>query len=48
MRRDAEAGQEELEHLNEKTGPIFKIRNDPRITRLAVGMRKTASMSCRN
>src|SRR5258707_6576668 len=42
MRRDAEAGQEELEHLNEKTGPIFKIRNDPRITRVGRWLRKTS------
>jgi len=42
MRRDAEAGQEELEHLNEKAGPIFKIRNDPRITRSGRWLRKTS------
>ena len=24
--------QEELAHLNEMTGPVFKIKNDPRIT----------------
>ena len=42
MRRDAEAGQEGLEHLNEKTGPIFKIRNDPRITRAGRWLRKTS------
>jgi hypothetical protein len=32
MLRDAEARMKEIEHLNEKSGPIFKIRNDPRIT----------------
>jgi exopolysaccharide biosynthesis polyprenyl glycosylphosphotransferase len=42
MRRDAEASQEELEHLNEKTGPIFKIRKDPRITRAGRWLRKTS------
>ena len=42
MLRDAEAGQEELEHLNEKTGPIFKIRNDPRITQVGRWLRRTS------
>ena len=42
MGRDAEASQEELEHLNEKTGPIFKIRKDPRITRAGRWLRKTS------
>jgi lipopolysaccharide/colanic/teichoic acid biosynthesis glycosyltransferase len=42
MRRDAEARIEEIEHLNEKSGPIFKIRNDPRITRLGRWLRKTS------
>ena len=32
----------EIEHLNEKTGPIFKIRNDPRITRVGRWLRKTS------
>jgi exopolysaccharide biosynthesis polyprenyl glycosylphosphotransferase len=42
MRRDAEARMKEIEHLNEKSGPIFKIRNDPRITRLGRWLRKTS------
>src|SRR5712691_1270089 len=42
MRRDAEAGMKEIEHLNDKTGPIFKIRNDPRITRVGRWLRKTS------
>ena len=29
---DAEARRHELEHLNEKDGPAFKIRDDPRLT----------------
>jgi len=33
MRTDAEELQSELEHLNEADGAIFKIRDDPRITR---------------
>ncbi|MEO8435158.1 MAG: sugar transferase [Pyrinomonadaceae bacterium] len=42
MQIDAEARMKELEHLNEKTGPIFKIRNDPRITRVGRWLRKTS------
>jgi lipopolysaccharide/colanic/teichoic acid biosynthesis glycosyltransferase len=34
MRRDAHDGRDELAHLNEATGPVFKIRNDPRVTRV--------------
>ena len=30
----------ELEHLNEKEGPIFKITNDPRVTRVGRVLRK--------
>jgi exopolysaccharide biosynthesis polyprenyl glycosylphosphotransferase len=32
MREHADQSQEELESLNEKTGAIFKIRADPRVT----------------
>ncbi len=39
---DAEAQMAEIEHLNEKEGPIFKITNDPRITRLGRLLRKTS------
>ena len=42
MRADAEARMEEIEHLNEKSGPIFKIRNDPRITRVGRWLRRTS------
>ncbi|MDQ2855579.1 MAG: sugar transferase, partial [Acidobacteriota bacterium] len=42
MRRDAEQRMKEIEHLNEKTGPIFKIRNDPRVTRVGRWLRKTS------
>jgi exopolysaccharide biosynthesis polyprenyl glycosylphosphotransferase len=43
MALDAEARMKELEHLNEKQGtPIFKIKNDPRITRLGRWLRKTS------
>jgi len=33
MRRDADAMLEQLSMLNEATGPLFKIRRDPRVTR---------------
>lgn len=39
---DAEARMREIEHLNEKEGPIFKIRNDPRITRVGRWLRRTS------
>jgi exopolysaccharide biosynthesis polyprenyl glycosylphosphotransferase len=39
---DAEARLSELEHLNEKQGPIFKIRNDPRLTLVGSLLRKTS------
>ncbi len=42
MEVDAESRLKELEHLNEKQGPIFKIRNDPRITRVGRWLRKTS------
>src|SRR6185295_17698496 len=42
MRHDAEERMKEIEHLNEKTGPIFKIRNDPRITRVGRWLRRTS------
>lgn len=39
---DAEARKAELEALNEKDGPAFKMRNDPRITRVGRFLRKTS------
>jgi exopolysaccharide biosynthesis polyprenyl glycosylphosphotransferase len=38
----AEAVQESLLHLNEMTGPVFKIKNDPRITPLGRVLRRTS------
>jgi exopolysaccharide biosynthesis polyprenyl glycosylphosphotransferase len=38
----AEAVQENLLHLNEMTGPVFKIKNDPRVTALGRILRKTS------
>ncbi len=40
MTTDAEARMEEMEHLNEKEGPIFKIKDDPRVTRVGRILRK--------
>lgn len=37
---DAEARKAELAHLNEVTGPAFKIKHDPRITRVGAVLRK--------
>jgi len=42
MSADAESWMKEIEHLNEKTGPIFKIHNDPRVTRVGRWLRKTS------
>ncbi|MDH3347179.1 MAG: sugar transferase [Desulfobulbaceae bacterium] len=39
---DAEEKLKEIEHLNEADGPIFKIKNDPRITRVGNFIRKTS------
>ena len=42
MIADAEQRIEELEALNEMDGPVFKIRNDPRITPIGKFLRKTS------
>lgn len=39
---NAETIQEKLAHLNEMTGPVFKIKNDPRITPIGRVLRKTS------
>jgi len=39
---DAEDMKRDLRHLNEMDGPIFKIRNDPRITGIGKWIRKTS------
>jgi exopolysaccharide biosynthesis polyprenyl glycosylphosphotransferase len=39
---DAETRQMELESRNEATGPVFKIRNDPRITAIGRLLRRTS------
>jgi exopolysaccharide biosynthesis polyprenyl glycosylphosphotransferase len=40
MVADADAEREKLASLNEMTGPVFKITNDPRVTRLGRFLRK--------
>jgi exopolysaccharide biosynthesis polyprenyl glycosylphosphotransferase len=42
MHVDAEKRLAEIEHLNEAEGPIFKIANDPRITRVGRFIRRTS------
>lgn len=42
MTEDAEKKQVELEKLNEVDGPVFKIKNDPRITRIGKFLRRTS------
>ncbi|MGD0897229.1 MAG: sugar transferase [Thermoguttaceae bacterium] len=39
---DAEAKKQELMQWNEQDGPAFKIRNDPRVTRLGRFLRQTS------
>ena len=42
MHSDAEARRAELESLNEMSGPVFKIKDDPRIFRFGRWLRKTS------
>ncbi|RLB89432.1 MAG: sugar transferase, partial [Deltaproteobacteria bacterium] len=42
MVQDAEEKMKDLEDLNEAAGPIFKIADDPRITRVGKFLRKTS------
>ncbi len=42
MYMDAEERIKEIEHLNEADGPIFKIKDDPRVTRVGKFIRKTS------
>ena len=39
---NAEEKLKEIEHLNEAKGPIFKMKNDPRVTRVGHFIRKTS------
>jgi exopolysaccharide biosynthesis polyprenyl glycosylphosphotransferase len=38
----AEAAQATLEHMNQNSGPVFKIFADPRVTKLGTFLRKTS------
>ncbi len=40
MCTDAESKKDQLMHLNEASGPVFKIKNDPRVTRVGSIIRK--------
>ena len=42
MISDAEAKLEKLQEKNEKTGPVFKMKDDPRVTRVGRFIRKTS------
>ena len=42
MVADAEAAQAALEHMNQNSGPVFKIFRDPRITKVGGWLRKTS------
>lgn len=42
MVQDAEAMRSELDGLNESSGPLFKMRSDPRTTRVGRFLRKTS------
>jgi exopolysaccharide biosynthesis polyprenyl glycosylphosphotransferase len=42
MVENAEMLQDSLEHLNEANGPVFKIRDDPRVTRVGRFLRRTS------
>jgi len=42
MVADAERRKKDLEHLNEMDGPVFKIRDDPRVTRVGRWLRRTS------
>jgi lipopolysaccharide/colanic/teichoic acid biosynthesis glycosyltransferase len=42
MVRDAEQRRGEIEHLNEALPPLFKVRNDPRVTRIGRILRSTS------
>lgn len=42
MFENAEEAQARLEHMNQNSGPVFKIFKDPRITRVGAFLRKTS------
>ncbi|MGF1657070.1 MAG: sugar transferase [Verrucomicrobiales bacterium] len=42
MSTDAEMRKAELEAFNQMTGPVFKIENDPRVTKFGAWLRRTS------
>ena len=42
MVENAEAAQAALEHMNDNSGPVFKIFKDPRVTKLGAILRRTS------
>lgn len=42
MNRDAEISRHELDQLNESDGPLFKMRNDPRATKIGRFLRRSS------
>ena len=42
MVTDADRRKKDLMNLNERSGPMFKIKNDPRITKVGRFLRKTS------
>lgn len=42
MYADAERRLEEVRHLNEVSGPVFKLRRDPRVTRIGRLLRRSS------
>ncbi len=42
MYQDAEAHLEKIRHLNEADGPLFKMKNDPRVTTIGRVLRRTS------
>ena len=42
METNAEQRKQELAAFNEMSGPVFKMKNDPRVTRIGKWLRKTS------
>ena len=42
MVENAEAAQASLEHMNQNSGPVFKIFKDPRVTKIGAILRRTS------
>ena len=42
MKKGAQEERDDVIHLNEASGPIFKIRNDPRMTKIGYLLRRSS------